>query len=350
VKVAVYAIALNEEQFVSRWAESAKDADYLLIADTGSTDRTVELAKELGINVITIGVNPWRFDVARNAALASLPLDIDYCISLDMDEVLCEGWRDALEGLAEPGITRPRHTFTFSFNPDGSPAYQFGGNRVHSRQGYFWKHPIHEVLTPYGIIEKEAWVDLEIQHHPDRTKSRSQYLTLLERATRDEPQDARMAFYYGRELYYYGQKEAAISQLETFLQLPSATWRGDRSDALILIARCSADPDEAIRRTRESITEAPDRREGYVYLSRLFYEQQQYADSLEAARQAFAITERPLRYMCEDWAWNWEPWDIAALSAYKLGLTDDAKSYGQEALRINPTDKRLSDNMKYYAE
>lgn len=350
MRVAVYTIALNEEQFVSRWAESAKEADYLLIADTGSTDRTVELAKELGVNVITIGVNPWRFDVARNAALASLPMDIDYCISLDMDEVLCEGWRDALEGLAEPGITRPRHTFTFSFNADGSPAYQFGGNRVHSRKGYFWKHPIHEVLTPYGIAEKEAWIDLEIQHHPDQTKSRSQYLPLLEQAVKDEPHDARMAFYYGRELYYYGKKEEAIAQMESFLSLPSANWRGDRSDALIIIARCSDDPEEAIARLNQAISEAPDRREGYVYLSRVLYEQGNYKEALASAKKAFAIIDRPLQYMCEDWAWNWEPWDIAAVSAYHVGNLEDARMYGRIAVQMDGTNQRLQDNLKYYEE
>jgi len=36
MKIAVYTVALNEEQFVERWYNSAKDADYLLIADTGS--------------------------------------------------------------------------------------------------------------------------------------------------------------------------------------------------------------------------------------------------------------------------------------------------------------------------
>ena len=49
MKVAIYTIALNEEQFVKSWYDAAKDADYLMIADTGSTDRTVELARELGI-------------------------------------------------------------------------------------------------------------------------------------------------------------------------------------------------------------------------------------------------------------------------------------------------------------
>jgi glycosyltransferase involved in cell wall biosynthesis len=85
MKVAVYSIALNEEKFVERWYQSAKEADYLLIADTGSSDRTVKLAKSLGINVVEISIKPWRFDDARNASLAVIPSDIDYCIALDLD-------------------------------------------------------------------------------------------------------------------------------------------------------------------------------------------------------------------------------------------------------------------------
>jgi glycosyltransferase involved in cell wall biosynthesis len=108
MKIAVYSIALNEHQFVKPWFESAKEADYLLIADTGSTDGTVELAKSLGINVQTILVKPWRFDVARNASIALLPADIDYCIALDMDEVLLPGWKQCLEKALENNWTRPR--------------------------------------------------------------------------------------------------------------------------------------------------------------------------------------------------------------------------------------------------
>ena len=66
MKIAVYTIALNEEQFVARWYESAKEADYLLIADTGSTDNTKEIAKKLGINVVDVAVTPWRFDVVMH--------------------------------------------------------------------------------------------------------------------------------------------------------------------------------------------------------------------------------------------------------------------------------------------
>ena len=71
MKVAVYTIALNEAKHVERWHESAKQADYLLICDTGSTDDTVDIARSLGITVVQIKLNPWRFDDARNYALLS---------------------------------------------------------------------------------------------------------------------------------------------------------------------------------------------------------------------------------------------------------------------------------------
>ena len=91
MKVAIYAIAKNEEKHVKRWFDSSSDADYHVIADTGSTDETIQIAKDLGVSVYSISINPWRFDDARNAALALVPADADYCIILDMDgETICK--------------------------------------------------------------------------------------------------------------------------------------------------------------------------------------------------------------------------------------------------------------------
>ena len=72
-KVCVYAICKNEEKFVKRWYESIKDADYICVLDTGSTDNTVKLLKELGVKVEVKDINPWRFDVARNESLKLIP-------------------------------------------------------------------------------------------------------------------------------------------------------------------------------------------------------------------------------------------------------------------------------------
>ena len=74
-KVCVYAICKNEEKFVDRWYESIKDADYICVLDTGSTDKTVDLLKKHKIKTQVKEIVPWRFDVARNESMKLIPDD-----------------------------------------------------------------------------------------------------------------------------------------------------------------------------------------------------------------------------------------------------------------------------------
>lgn len=349
MKIAVYTIALNERQFVERWHESAKEADYILIADTGSTDGTVELAKELGITVVPISVKPWRFDDARNASLAALPADIDYCIALDMDEVLVEGWRKHLETVPTQ-TTRPRYKYTWNWNPDGSPGLQYGGDKIHKRHGYRWKHPVHEVLVTDRIQQIENWVGLEIHHHPDDTKPRSQYFPLLAQSVIEDPHDDRNAFYYARELFFYGKFAEAIEEFKRHLSLPRAVWKPERAASMRYIAKMSDDFMEAEDWFKKAVEEAPDRREAYVELAKLYYENNRWFDCLDVAEEALRITEKPLEYLCEEFAWGSAPYDYAAIASYRLGLTDKAKEYGEKAVELNPTDERLKRNLVFYSE
>jgi len=133
MKVAVYTIAKNEAKHVKRWFESAKGADYFLICDTGSTDDTVKIAKDLGINVVECAVDPFRFDVARNYSLASLPLDIDWCIALDMDEMLVGEWRSELEKALADDVDRAYYRFITDFNESRTDKHEFEGFRNQRR-------------------------------------------------------------------------------------------------------------------------------------------------------------------------------------------------------------------------
>lgn len=347
MKIAVYTIALNEAQFVERWYQSAKQADYLLIADTGSTDLTVKYAKNLGINIINIAIKPWRFDDARNAALAALPGDVDMCIALDMDEQLQPRWRQHLEPL-DGSITRPRYQYTWSWNLDGTPGLVYGGDKIHARNGYRWKHPVHEVLTTNGL-EKQSWIDLEIHHHPDNTKSRSQYLPLLEMAVAEAPDDDRNAFYYARDLFFNNRLDDARLEFIRHLALPSALWEPERAASMRYLAKLSSG-DEQVQWLEKAIAQAPGRREALVDLAQCFYDKQMWAKGFELATQALAITQKPLEYLCEADAWGYLPHDLAAICAHYLGLDEQALAHGANALEIDPQNSRLLTNMKFYRE
>ena len=347
MKVAVYTIALNEEQFVEPWYESAKEADYLLIADTGSTDNTVKWSEERGITVTNVVVKPWRFDMARNAALASLPIDIDYCIALDMDEVLLPGWREELEKAHDQGWTRPRYQYTWNWEEDGTPGLTYGGDKIHTRIGYRWKHPVHEVAVSYGGFEEiQGWVGLEIHHHADNTKPRSQYFPLLKMAVDEDLSDDRNAFYYARELYFHNMYEEATKEFKRHLDLPRAKWPPERAASMRYIGKMN--PHEAEYWFNKAIEQAPGRREPWVDLAKHYYQTENWEKCYQASTSALEIEEKPLEYLCEAESWGAAPYDYAAISAYRIGKLQEAVFYGSKATELAPNEQRLRNNQAYY--
>ena len=348
MKVAVYTIAKNEQQFVDRWWESAKDADYIYIADTGSTDLTRYKAFLKGIKVIDLKISPWRFDDARNAALAAIPLDADYCIALDMDEVLLPGWREELEKAHAEGWTRPRYKYTWSWKEDGTPGLEYGGDKIHARKGYRWKHPVHEVITPYAVTETQGWIGLEIHHYPDHTKSRSQYFDLLKLSVEEDPRDDRNAFYYARELFFNKMLKEATDEFKRYLDLPTARWGAERAAAYRYIAKCN--PEFGDSYLAAAIREDSGRRESYVDMAMWQYSNENWEDCYKYANLALEIKTKPLDYLCEEFAWGALPYDLASISAWHLKEKEKAIEFIKEAIKIEPENKRLITNLSFFED
>ena len=91
MKICVYAICKNEEKFIKRWYDSMKEADKIFVLDTGSTDNSYDVLKELGVIVKKEKIKPWRFDVARNVSLDMVDEDADICVCTDLDEEFEKG-------------------------------------------------------------------------------------------------------------------------------------------------------------------------------------------------------------------------------------------------------------------
>lgn len=109
MKISAAIITYNEERNIARAIESLRCCDEIVVLDSGSTDRTCELAAKLGARVIE---GAWRgYSGQKN--FASENATHDWILSIDADEALSEAleaeiWQIKKNGPRYDGYTMPR--------------------------------------------------------------------------------------------------------------------------------------------------------------------------------------------------------------------------------------------------
>ena len=318
LKVAIYTIALNEAAHVDRWCQSTEGADFRIVADTGSADGTKDLLRGRGVTVHSISVQPWRFDDARNAALALVPAGADICISLDMDEFMLPGWRDAVEAAWVPGgAARLFYRVARGIRADGQPETVFRRGKIHSRGSYRWRRGVHEDLHCVGpderVIDIEAVLMGEIQ---DTGKDRGQYLPMMERAHAEDPADAQLCFWLARELMAYGEGGRAVEKFLHYLGLGHWTFAEERAEAMRFLARVQGDAGWLHR----AVVEAGHRREVWLDLAEHFHGQSDWPGLLWATSGGLERARLTGTYLDDPAAWGPRLSDLAALARARLGF------------------------------
>ncbi len=348
-KICVYAISKNEEIFAAKWADSMKDADKIVVLDTGSTDKTVDILRSKGVDVTVKEIIPWRFDVARNEALNLVPSEYDICICTDLDEEFVPGWKEELLKVWNDDITRVRYTYNWSFDEYGKPATTFLANKIHKNKMYKWTHPVHEVLKPLKPEKEIICENIIINHHPDLSKSRSSYLPLLELSVKEDPYDDRNMHYLGREYMHYQRWDDAIETLKKHLELKNATWKDERCASMRFIARsytAKNERDKAEEWYKKAMLEAPYLRESYVELAFMYYDEKRYEEAYNLLQEAFKIKEKSNSYINEQFAWNSFIYDLNSLCAFNLKKYQEAYENVKKAFELDPNNIRLQLNLE----
>jgi glycosyltransferase involved in cell wall biosynthesis len=109
VKISAAIITYNEERNLPRAIESLRCVDEILIVDSGSNDRTVEIAEKLGARVIE---SAWA-GYANQKNFAAEKASHDWILSIDADESLSEAleaeiWHFKKNGSQYDAYTMPR--------------------------------------------------------------------------------------------------------------------------------------------------------------------------------------------------------------------------------------------------
>ena len=92
-KITALAITFNEEENVKRYVESLSFADEIIFVDSLSTDKTVELAKEMGVNVIERKFI--NFSEQRNYAIQQAKND--WIVFFDLDEIITKDLEEEIK-------------------------------------------------------------------------------------------------------------------------------------------------------------------------------------------------------------------------------------------------------------
>ena len=378
MKIVVYAIAQNEGKFIERWMASMKEADEVVVLDTGSKDDTVEKLRRLGAKVETKRyakwntvndyrriVNdgketPWRFDWARNDSI-DLAMRLVPCAEIlvctDPDEVLLPGWRKKLEkawtayAKAHNGVrpTTAQYEYVWNFKKDGSDGTKFWYEKIHAAScGARWAHPVHEVLSYLGSEKRIVRVDgMRLEHHADPTKSRGQYLSILELSVAECPNDDRNMHYLGREYMFRRRWDDAIKTLKRHLMLPTATWKAERAASMRFIAKCYGMKNDAARLEAylwRAINEDPGQREAALELAELANAQKDWPLLVAACERCLSVKERRMSYLTKAEAWGSRPWDLYSVGLWWTGNRKEAIVANEEAMRLSPDDARLKEN------
>ena len=338
MKIAVYSIALNEAKHVKRWVKACAGADVLVVADTGSTDGTQSLLRDAGVQVHEISIKPWRFDSARNTALNLVPDDVDICVTVDMDEVPEAQFFNKLRKEWKKGSNRG-----WIYMDTGTV---WVSDRIHARHGFQWKYPIHEVPAPsMGTEVVSCAIDATIRHQPDNSKSRAQYLTMLEQAAQEDPKDQRMLTYLIREYGYHKRYEDVIRVAEG---IDETGWDVERAAA----CRNTGDACTHMGRTEDALAwyqsgtnVLPSEPEPWVALAQYHYFQKNWQDCYDASLKG--LDTLPQKHYLAESSAMFRLSDFASLSAWELGLKKEAITYANKAVSIT-RDQRVLDNLAFY--
>jgi tetratricopeptide (TPR) repeat protein len=218
-------IVKDEEEMLPRCLAAVRDAvDELIIVDTGSHDRTRDIALEFGATLIDF---EWTgsFSDARNVAFDAATGD--WLMYLDADEVLVEGDGDRLRALTGQTwreahyLLETNHTGTLE---DGTAVTHNALRVFRNRPGLRFEGRIHEQIAhhlPAFLPERLHVSDVRIDHYGylgavrDAKEKSRRNIELLERQAAEGIDSPFLAFNLGSEYAAAGDSEAAQEKFES---------------------------------------------------------------------------------------------------------------------------------------
>ena len=263
MKLSCVFIVKNEEEILETALKSVEGADEIVVIDTGSTDRTKEIAAKYTDKIFDF---PWcdDFAAARNEAIKRATGDWIY--SIDADQQLLSPIslvKSEIERAEKDG-----HKVIMVKTLAGKNRNQMHWREVLFKKDpeVFWVGAVHESLSIRGTFKSE------IERFRGSSKSKladpERNLRILEKQEKTQ----RHLFYLGRENYERKRYAEAIKWLTQYVAKPS--WNAERAEAYLTLAQSywySQQGDKAREACLRAIQTNPDFKEALLLMSTMSF-------------------------------------------------------------------------------
>jgi len=384
MKFSVVLIARNESKTLPRLVESLKDfqsrGGEIILLDTGSTDDTAKVARDLGCYVkevqdkfrITIdkktadainakyvvegdepvikeGDSLFNYAGARNYA-ATLASN-DMIATPDCDEIYTKLDLDAINAKIEAGTQQFEYQFVFAHDALGKPLVQFLHSKFYNRVNLKWVGIIHEVLSGNAKREYLPEEIIKLEHYQNVETNRNGYLIGLALDCFKNPENDRNAHYFARELMYKNRFKSAIKVFQMHIDMNK--WPEERAQSMLYTGECHSylgDTDEMFKWYLKALDVCPTRREPLMKLAEYYYRKNSPKHAIMYAEAALTITGSSFYSNYQPY-YAHLPHELLYWAYWHEGNKAKSKEHFDIAFSIEPNNpKYIKERIFYYPE
>lgn len=349
ISISLCMIVRNEEAVLARCLDCVKEiVDEIIIVDTGSNDRTKEIALLYTNKVFDF---TWIDDFAAARNFSFTQASKDYILWLDADDVLLKDDQSKLLDLKnnfDPSIDAVTMNYNLAFDQYGNVTTSLRRNRLVKRKNnYQWIGAVHEYLAVYGISMDS---DIAVTHKSEWHDSDRNLKIYEKRLAAGELFNPRDQYYYANELMDHQIYDKAIKWYQIFLESGQG-WVEDNLSACRKLSDCFhqiGDMENAEKYIFKSFIYDTPRAEFCCRLGYYFLNKQQFKQAAFWYKLATEL-EKPIdsRGFMDHASWTWIPHLQLCVCYDRLGMYELAFQHNEMAAKFIPDDPNVLQNRVY---
>lgn len=376
-------ICRNESRTIPRLlaslAEFQKRGGKVILVDTGSTDNSAEVARNLGVEVHEVGerflftidealakdinarfifgdeaplvkAGDRLFDYAKARNFAASLSPTDMVAMPDCDEEYTRLDLDIIESKIDQGAEQLEYEFVFAHDEHGNEVIKFRHCKFYNRTKMHWVGVVHEVLVgdaPRTYLPPEI---IKLEHWQQPSDHRRRYLTGLALDCFQNPQNDRNSHYLAREMLYTGRYKSAYQEFDRHIRMNG--WFTEATQSIIFQGDCSlylGNEKLAVEKWHEAAIRDCSRREPWMRLAHNAYKK---GDAAHAAAYASAALGIPWTdfYTNNAAHYRHEPHEILYWALWVLGDKKNSFEHWKKAVDFFPTSEKFRRDSIFYID